>query len=148
METIIVYVDDADFACKQVMPMLVEGMQTKWVLVGCPPKLNRHTGRWLTVSALKRWRTEWTNNTVADLRKILQAQGDEVTTRVANGSLFQMTRQLHGELGLARIVDARRPKFAHEQESVTESQPLPQNNPLALPASLLALGTVLAIAAE
>ena len=60
METFIVYLDDKQYALQQIVPMLhAKGTQNgsaNWILIGCPPRLNRHTGRWLTHSAQKKWR--------------------------------------------------------------------------------------------
>lgn len=57
METFIVYIDDKQYALQQVIPMLPANGQipqaANWVLIGCPPRLNRHTGRWLTHAAQK-----------------------------------------------------------------------------------------------
>ena len=41
METIIVYIDDADYAIKLLEPMLPQQSSnpTRWVLVGCAPRI-------------------------------------------------------------------------------------------------------------
>ena len=52
METFIVYLSDKQYALQQLIPMLpVNGASSacaNWILIGCPPRLNRHTSRWLT----------------------------------------------------------------------------------------------------
>jgi len=56
METFIVYIDDKQYALQQIVPMLSHqetSNQVSWVLVGCPPRLTRHSGRWLSQSAQK-----------------------------------------------------------------------------------------------
>ena len=57
METFIVYIDDKQYALQQIVPMLSHqeaSKQVSWVLVGCPPRLTRHSGRWLSQSAQKK----------------------------------------------------------------------------------------------
>jgi len=76
METFIVYLDDKQYALQQIVPMLPakgsENGAANWILIGCPPRLNRHTGRWLTHSAQKKWRQEWTREATDELLNLLR----------------------------------------------------------------------------
>ena len=149
METFIAFIDDADYAARQVTPMLASHANARWILVGCPPRLHRHAGRWLTQSAMKRWRQDWTHENLGPLAGTLRTQGNEVVIRTAHGSLADYTRQLRGELGVARVLDARRPKLATSLEPVTADQPGAQPvSPLALTGGAMALGLAIATASE
>ena len=45
METFIVFVNDAEFAKRQLIAFIEGHKAARWVLVGCPPRLPRHSGR-------------------------------------------------------------------------------------------------------
>jgi hypothetical protein len=52
METFIVYLDDKQYALQQIVPMLPakgsENGAANWILIGFHPRINSHTGSWLT----------------------------------------------------------------------------------------------------
>lgn len=149
MENFIVYIDDAEHAERQIIPMLASHSGARWILVGCPPRLHRHAGRWLTQPALKRWRQDWTHETVGELARLIRERGDEAVIRTAHGPLADFTRQLKGEWGLARVLDARRPKLGTALEPVTAEQPADRAaSPLALTGGAMALGVAIATATE
>ena len=151
METFIVYIDDKQYALQQLVPMLPTNSKgasaARWVLIGCPPRLNRHTGRWLTQTAQKKWRSEWTHQTTSEARELLESAGNEVSVRTAHGSLAELTKQLKGELGIARVIDARRPKLTVNLDPVTVEQPQEKSN-WALPGGVLAMSAALVMASE
>jgi hypothetical protein len=151
METFIVYIDDKQYALQQLVPMLPSnGSNTssaRWVLIGCPPRLNRHTGRWLTHTAQKKWRQEWTEETTAAASELLQTAGNEVSVRTAHGSLVELTKQIKAELGQARVIDARRPKLAVNLDPVTADQPQDKST-WALPSGVLAMSAAIVMASE
>ena len=151
METFIVYIDDKQYALQQLIPMLPtngrHATSAKWVLIGCPPRLNRHTGRWLTQTAQKKWRQEWTQETTAAAFELLQTAGNEVSVRTAHGSLAELTKQIKAELGLARVIDARRPKLSVNLEPVTSDQPQDKST-WALPSGVLAMSAAIVMASE
>jgi hypothetical protein len=151
METFIVYLDDKQYALQQLIPMLpssgVAVPSASWVLIGCPPRLNRHTGRWLTHTAQKKWRQEWTKEHTDELVSLLEASGNQVAVRTAHGSLIELSKQIKGEVGVARIIDARRPKLSVNLDPVTQEQPQEKSN-WTLPGGVLAMGAAIVMASE
>ena len=57
METIIVFIDDADYAVQMLQPMLpaTNHTPTRWVLVGCAPRITRRISKWVTKGARQSW---------------------------------------------------------------------------------------------
>lgn len=151
METFIVYIDDKSYAHQQLIPMLAaqsaHTAPARWVLVGCPPRLNRHTGRWLTQGAQKKWRQAWTQSHTAEAVQLLKASGNTVSVRTAHGSLAELTQQLMGEMGSARVMDTRRPKPSVHREPVTPQQPRDDAR-WVLPSGVLAMGAALVMASD
>jgi hypothetical protein len=151
METFIVYIDDKQYARQQVIPMLPVNGHTlqaaKWILIGCPPRLNRHTGRFLTHTAQKKWRHEWTQEATAELADKLEKGGNTVSVRVVNGALSELTKQIKAEVGPARVIDARRPKLAVNLDPVTSEQPQ-EKSTWAVPSGVLAMSAAIVMASE
>ena len=151
METFIVYIDDKQYALQQLVPMLpTHGSSTspaRWVLMGCPPSLSRHTGRWLTQAAQKKWRQEWTQTTVAEVVRLLETSGNSVSVRTAHGSLVALTKQINNEVGSARVIDARRPKLAVHRDPVTPEQPQETSN-WTVPSGVLAMGAAIVMVSD
>jgi hypothetical protein len=151
METFIVYIDDKQYALQQVIPMLPADGQTQqaanWILIGCPPRLNRHTGRWLTHTAQKKWRQDWANQATSDLVQKLESSGNMVSVRVAHGALSELSKQIRGEVGVARIIDARRPKLAVNLDPVKTDQPQ-EKSTWAVPGGVLAMGAAIVMVSE
>ena len=114
METIIVFVDDADYALQMLQPMLpaTNLTPTRWVLVGCAPRITRHISK-------------WADKVFAQVLPSLQGRtGDAVITHLAPSrqSLCDLTHSFTKQYGSSRVLDARRPKLGHELQPVTESQ--------------------------
>jgi hypothetical protein len=148
METFIVYVNDAEHARKQVLAFIEGRGQDRWVLVGCPPRLPRHSGRFLSQPALKRWRTDWTREAVKEIVDLLTSRGHEVITRVVHVPLIAFTRQLRGEFGAgAHLLDARRPRGTSALEPITSEEPVAPPG-WAATSGVLALGALITVAAE
>jgi len=151
METYIVYIDDKQYALQQIVPMLpASGSQTasaNWILIGCPPRLNRHTGRWLTRTAQNKWRQEWTRENTEALVHLLENIGNKVSVRTVQGPLAEFTKQIRGEVGLARVVDARRPKLSVNLDPVTQEQPQ-EKSTWTLPGGVLAMSAAIVMASE
>ena len=151
METFIVYIDDKQYALQQIIPMLpASGSQTasaNWILIGCPPRLNRHTGRWLTRTAQNKWRQEWTRENTEALVHLLENIGNKVSVRTVQGPLAEFTKQIRGEVGLARVVDARRPKLSVNLDPVTQEQPQ-EKSTWTLPGGVLAMSAAIVMASE
>jgi hypothetical protein len=149
METLVVFINDAEFAQRQVETSVVGRAPGKWVLVGCPPRLPRHSGRFLSQPALKRWRADWTRQATQDVVALLTAGGHEVSVRVAHVPLVAFTRQLRGELGQsARLLDARRPRSGSNLEPITQEQSPEGGSLWSAAGSAIALGALIAGAAE
>lgn len=147
METFVIYLNDKTHALNQVLPMLEETQTARWVLVGCPPRLNRHTGQWLTHRAQKKYRDDWTQTHTQPLVALLAQHQQEVVVRTAQKSLLQMTKQLRAEFGHIRIVDARRARAIEALPAVVAEQK-PQSSPWALPVGAVALGAAVTLAVE
>lgn len=128
METIIVFIDDADYAVQMLQPMLPADnpVPTRWVLVGCAPRITRRISKWVTQSARHSWQAAWADKAFAHVLPSLQQDrtGDEFITHLAPSrqSLCDLTRSFTQQYGSSRVLDARRPKLGHEMQPVTESQ--------------------------
>ena len=147
METLIVYVNDSEYARSQLATMIGASQPTKCVLVGCPPKLNRHISRWITGAARKKWQTTWADNTCAEISNTFASEGHHFVFRVAHGPLINVTKQLQGEFHGARVFDARKTKLAQDSEPLVKGQqPEPDLTTKAM--SVAAATAILALAAD
>jgi hypothetical protein len=147
METFVIFANDKTHVMNQVMPLLEDANAANWVLVGCPPRMTRHAGKWLTQRALKRFKDEWTETNLRDIADILKKRGDHLVTRVAITSLLQMTKALKAEFGPIRIIDARLQHQMQTLPALTESQ-VPEANTWVVPVSAIALGAAVSLAAD
>jgi len=147
METFVVYINDKSHALNQILPLLEDTHSAQWVLVGCPPRLNRHTGKWLTQRAQRKFRDDWTQENLKDLVALLTERQQTVITRVAHQSLLQFTKSLRAEFGHIRIVDARRPRLSEGLPAVVAEQK-PESSPWAIPVGAVALGAAVTLAVE
>ncbi len=150
METFIVYLDDKQYALQQIVPMLSHqetSQQVSWILVGCPPRLTRHSGRWLSQSAQKKWRQDWTQETTQEIATLLKQHNNQVFIKTAYGTLTEFTKKLSREFVSARVIDARRPKLTANLHPVTEDQPQAKSD-LVVPAGILAIGASIAMVAD
>lgn len=147
METFVIFANDGTHVMNQVLPLLEDSNSAKWVLVGCPPRVARHAGKWLTQRALKRFKDEWTQTNLGEIADILKKRGDNVVTRVAMTSLLQMTQALKSEFGPLRIIDARVRHPMQTLPALTESQ-IPEANTWVVPISAIALGAAVSLAAD
>jgi hypothetical protein len=126
MDTMIVYIDEAAYALKMLTPMLQSAQArtpTRWIVVGCAPRITHRVSKWVTNSARDSWRGKWAEQVFAKVLPLLQAPGDEVITQVARGPLCKLTDSLLTQHGTARVLDARRPKFGQDLPPVTRQQP-------------------------
>jgi hypothetical protein len=129
METIIVFIDDANYALQMLQPMMPRANHTptRWVLVGCAPRITRRTSKWVTQSARHSWQSAWADKVFAQLKPSLQQPDrafDEVITHLAPSrqSLCELTQSFTQQYGSSRVLDARRPKLGHELQPVTVGQ--------------------------
>jgi len=150
METFIVYLDDKQYALQQIVPMLSHqeaSQQVSWVLVGCPPRLTRHSGRWLSQFAQKKWRQDWTQETTQEIATLLKQHNNQVFIKTAHGPLTEFTKKISREFVSARVIDARRPKLTANLHPVTDDQPQAKSD-LVVPAGILAIGASIAMVAD
>jgi hypothetical protein len=122
MQRIIVYVDDAPYARRQLVPM--RGAATHWVLVACPPRMTQRIGKWVSHSAREKWRRQWSARLFAQLQPVLQSGGDRVSTVVAKAPLPVLTNELMATHGACRVLDARRPKFGPDLQPAIGAAPV------------------------
>jgi hypothetical protein len=120
--TVIVYIDDAQHAQRQLADLLALPVPTRWVLVACAPRMTRRIGKWLSHASRENWRDKWCDKLFAQMRFILRNPDASVDYVVANSALPELTEQLHKKYGAAQLIDARRPKF-DTAPAVTAPQP-------------------------
>jgi len=154
MEKIIVYVDDAAYAQQQLAPMksrsagAAQQTGTHWVVVACAPRLTHRISKWVSHSARENWRAKWAEKLFAQVAPHLRTGGDTVTTVLAKGPLPELTRKLTAEHGVARVLDARRPKFGETLQPVTADQPAGRDGRWDVPGAVVGMGALLVLAAE
>ena len=147
MDNIIVYVDDAAYALHLLQPMLPSGDArgpTRWIVVGCAPRVTHHASKWVTHSARESWRGKWAEKVFAQLLPLLQQEGDTVVTQLAQSTLCTQTESLIKRHGAARVLDARRPKFGQDLQPVTASQAQESHGVLGYAAALAGAGLLVA----
>ena len=91
MENIIVYVDDAGYALQLLQPMLPtsrSALPTRWIVVGCAPRITHHVSKFATYSARDSWRRKWSDKVFGEVVPALQQEGDAVVTLLAQGNLI------------------------------------------------------------
>jgi hypothetical protein len=147
MDNIIVYLDDAAYALQLLQPMLTAGASqtpTRWILVGCAPRVTRHVSKWVTHSARQDWRGKWAEKAFSQLVPLLGKEGDTVLTELAKPCLPSQTESLVKAHGPARVLDARRPKFGQNLQAVTAAQVIESHGVLGYAAALAGAGLLVA----
>ena len=127
MNNVIVYLDEAAYAMHMLTPLLASGetrTPTRWIVVGCAPRITHSASKWVTNSARLSWRGKWAEKVFAQIVPLLKSPSDVVITQVASGPLGDLTDALVAQYGLARVLDARRPKLGQPLHSVVP-QPVP-----------------------
>lgn len=115
METIIVYVDDAEYArpLLQAAAGNPNARHTHWVLVACAPRVTHRVSKFVSNRAREQWRNKWADKLFDACVPILADSGAHTTTVLAKGPLQALLPELleaHGQH--AQVVDLRRPKMA------------------------------------
>jgi len=126
MDTTIVYVDEAAHALGMLAPLLQSGQArtpTRWIVVGCAPRITHRVSKWVTHSARESWRGKWAEKVFEQIVPLLQASGDPVITQLACGSLDELTATLRARHGEGRLVDARRPRSGADLQSARGPHP-------------------------
>ena len=152
METIIVYMDDADYAMQLLAPMLPESADTptRWVLVGCAPRITRHISKFVTQSARAGWRGGWADKVFGQVIPHLQNLDrplDIVITQLAppRQSLCELTKGLTRQYSPRHVLDARRPKLGQDLQPVTATQVQENNRITGYAAALAGAGLLVGL---
>jgi hypothetical protein len=151
METIIVYVDEAQWALRQLAPMAgPDGVPaSRWVLVACPPRMAQHVSKWLTHSARKAWREKWSAQLFDEVEPVLRKRGHATVRVVAKGPLAELTRELERQHAAVHVLDARRPKFGQPLAPVSGGQTQADGTGTwEVPAAVAGMGVMLLLAAD
>ncbi len=128
LPTYIVYLDDAEYAQRELSQLLAQSETKRWVLVACAPRMTRRIGKWLSHSARENWRDKWCDKLFAQFTPQISRQ-DHVFCEVATGPLPEYTQMLLKDLGQAKVIDARRPKFGIEMQPVMPQANVPASRP-------------------
>lgn len=153
MDTLIVYLDDADYAQHMLAPMLSKDLTTRWILVACAPRMSHRISKWLSHGARENWRNQWSEKLFAKVMPTLVPPSNKtgadtqalVECMVAKGPLPALTQTLRTRFGAAHVVDARRPKFGQLMEPVTLEQPLEKHG-WQIPGAVGSLSAMLVLA--
>ena len=124
VNTLIVYVDDADHAqpTLQTMAQAADAAQHRCVLVACAPRITHRVSRFVSNRAREQWRTRWAEKLFAACTPLLAASGMQVQTVLARGPLPEVLAQLQAEHGAPlQVVDLRRPKAEPYAEGASEA---------------------------
>jgi hypothetical protein len=134
LPTYIVYLDDAEYAQRELSQLLAQRETKRFVLVACAPRMTRRIGKWLSHSARENWRDKWCDKLFAQFVPMIRRE-DHVFCEVATGPLPEYTQMLLKDLGNAHVLDARRPKFGVEMQPVIAAVPVakPASSSLSLP---------------
>lgn len=151
MQTMIVYVDDAEYARNFLSTPLPAGNtlitqgERNWILVACTPQVTNDAGKWVSAEAKELWRNDWATATFDQIKPMLGAIGNKVSTQIASHktSLVEQTHDLLKLHSGAEVIDARRPKFGHDLEPVSSAAPS-ANKKMAGLAAAVTIATVLA----
>lgn len=147
LETIIVFIDDADYAIKQLLPMLPQQTDSPicWLLVGCAPRVTRHMSRFVTQSARAGWRDSWGDKVFARVTPQLQNRArplDTVITQVAppRQSLCDLTSELTRQYSPRQVLDVRRPKLGQDLQPAAPIQKQESNHAVGYAAAFAGAG--------
>ncbi len=113
MNTVIVYVDDAEYARQIISPLAddASGQTTHWVLVACAPRMTHRISKWVSHSARESWRAKWADKLFSQVMPWLDSGNAQVSTVLAKTPLPELIEQLQKQYGAqTQLVDARRPK--------------------------------------
>ena len=113
METIIVYVDDADYAQPQLQAAVQShpAKLTHWVLVACAPRITHRVSKFVNNRSRESWRNKWADRLFHACLPLFAAHAAQVTPVLARAPLPELLQSLQAEHGaIARVLDMRRPK--------------------------------------
>ncbi len=125
LDTYVVYLDDAEYAKRELEKVLHQPQIKRFILVACAPRMTRRIGKWLSHSSRENWRDKWCDKLFSQFVPMIRRE-DHVFCEVANGPLPEYTQMLLKDLGQAQVIDARRPKFGVEMQPVVTPLPVTQ----------------------
>lgn len=130
MEQIAVFVDDAEHARRILAPMLAQAAgPTRWVVVGCAPKLTHRVGKWVSHRSRENWREQWLRTLRDRLEPTFAMASGEREWMVARAPLPDVSARLRRRLGAdLRLLDARRPKLGAVMSPLSAEQPAAQDH--------------------
>jgi hypothetical protein len=117
MQGIAVFIDDAAHALPLLAPILAPGAAgASWVVVLCPPRLNRRLGRWLPAGSRESWRQAWAKAQRERLAPLFVGSQSVVCEWViASGPLDRLSARLRGQLGAElHVLDLRHPVLGEQ----------------------------------
>ena len=150
METLIVYLDDADYALPLLQAAAAAPAQQAapqhWVLVACAPRITHRVSKFVSNRSREGWRNKWADKLFQACTPALTAQGVQVSTVLARSPLPEILEVLLAEHGAqTQVVDMRRPK-QHVPEAA--SQPAVQVTVRKLAGTLTSIGALWTVPPE
>jgi hypothetical protein len=151
MKTMIVYIDDANYARKILSPHLPTGHAqstqetSHWIIVACAPSVTNDVGKWVGSEAKELWRDDWASALFEQVKPMLEVMGNTVSSQPADSKINlidQNANLLKLHTG-AQVIDARRPKFGQDLPPIHINQ-LSGNKKYAGIAAAVTVATVLA----
>lgn len=112
METIIVYLDDADYA----LPLLESvahapaAANTHWVVIACAPRITHRVSKFVSNRSRENWRNKWSERLFAAVLPSISGSAAKTTAILARGPLAELLAELQTDYADAQVVDLRRPK--------------------------------------
>lgn len=85
MQSVIVYIDDADHARAVLAPLVARAgaAPCRWIVVACAPRMTHRISKWVSHSARENWRAKWADKLFAQVLPWLGRGSTDVTTVLA-----------------------------------------------------------------
>jgi hypothetical protein len=131
-----------------ITPMKNESNPTHWVVLVCPPQFKRHVSKWVSKSALRSWRHEWSKQMLQSLEPVLTSGGDQLSWRCCHQFLRQEVESLQKEFNTHRVLDARLQRVEGHHPPVNSAQPVGSHDRWSVPGGVAMMGAVLMAAAD
>ena len=118
MQSVIVYIDDADHARAVLAPLVARAgaAPCRWIVVACAPRMTHRISKWVSHSARENWRAKWADKLFAQVLPWLGRGSTDVTTVLAKGPLPELAEQLQATHGMAQVAPA--PRGGHNPSSL------------------------------
>jgi hypothetical protein len=147
MQTIALFIDDAETARPVLLELLEDPRCDRILLVACPPALTYRIGRWLTNQNREQWRRRWSTELFAALQPLwAKTPKGKIETSRATGPLPTVFARLQRQTpATLRPLDARRARIGATNQTTQGAEPDPQRKDWAVPAAV-ASGISLALA--